>query len=137
MKALSALLAVAALVLAPAAAAKFKMSLTLGDSTPKVGQPFTVVIGSERDLDYDLRLIAVAPGKDWFNVTGTITGDTSRPHAQIPRDGFEVKLTRRAPNRWRGLVTFSRPGRWTLLIPNGAPVGVMIPPPVLRTIVVR
>jgi len=50
--------AVALLCLAPAASAKFKMSLALGDSTPKVGQPITVVLRADVDLDYDLKLIA-------------------------------------------------------------------------------
>jgi hypothetical protein len=55
--------AVVALCVAPAATAKFRLSLALGDSSPKVGQPVTVVLRAGVDLDYDLKLIAVAPGK--------------------------------------------------------------------------
>lgn len=129
--------AVLALFVAPAASAKFKMWLTLGDSSPKVGQPITVVVHSGVDLDYDLKLIAVAPGKSWYNVVGVVTGDSRIAKARIPRDGFAVPLLRVAPNRWRGLVKFPRAGRWRLVIPNGAPQGFMIPPPVMRPVVVR
>ena len=88
---------VVVLSLAPAANAKFKMWLTVGDSTPRVGQPTTVVVHAERDLDYDLKLIAVAPGKSWYDVVGRVTGDSSSARATIPRDGFAVPLTRTAP----------------------------------------
>ena len=128
--------AVLALCVAPVASAKFKMWLTIGDSTPRIGQSVTVVLHAERDLDYDLKLIAVAPGKSWYDVVGRVTGDSSRARASIPRDGFAVPVTRIAPNRWRALVKFPRPGRWRLIIPNGAPVGFMIPPPVVQTVVV-
>ena len=125
-----------ALCLAPVASAKFKMWLTIGDSTPRIGQAVTVVLHAERNLDYDLKLIAVAPGKSWYDVVGRVTGDSSRARASIPRDGFAVPVTRIAPNRWRAFVKFPRPGRWRLIIPNGAPVGFMIPPPVVQTVVV-
>lgn len=127
---------VLALCLAPAASAKFRLWLTVGDSTPAVGQPVAVVLHSERNLDYDLKLIAVAPGKSWYDVVGVVTGDSRIAKASIPRDGFGVPVRRIAPNRWRAVVRFRRPGRWRLVIPNGAPDGFMIPPPVMRTIVV-
>lgn len=128
--------AVLALCLVPAATAKFRISLALGDSTPAVRQPVTVVVRSGVDLDYDLKLIAVAPGKSWYDVVGVITGDSRIARANIPRDGFAIRLVRRAPNRWHGLVRFPRAGRWRLVVPNGAPVGFAIPPPVMRTVVV-
>lgn len=126
----------ALLSVVPSAGAKFPMSLTLGDSTPSVGQPITVVLRAGVDLDYDLKLIAVAPGKKLYNVVGVVTGDSSLARAQIPRDGFAVPVRRTAPNRWRAYVTFPRAGKWRLVIPNGAPVGFMIPPPVVRTVAV-
>jgi hypothetical protein len=131
-------LAVAAvlLVLAPAASAKIKLSLAVG-ATTEAGRPMTVVLGSEVPLDFDLKLIAVAPGKSWYDVVGKVTGDASRPHAVIPRDGFAVGVVRTAPNRWRAVVRFPRPGTWRLLIPNEAPEGFMVPPPLVRRIVVR
>jgi hypothetical protein len=128
--------AVLALCLAPVASAKFRMWLTVGDGTPRIGQSITVVLHAERDLDYDLKLIAVAPGKSLRDVVGRVTGDSSRARASIPRDGFSVPVARIAPNRWRAIVKFPRPGRWRLIIPNGAPVGFTIPPPVVRTVVV-
>jgi hypothetical protein len=136
MKALVAL-SVVALCAAPVATAKFKMWLAIGDTTPAVGQPVTVVLRSEVKLDYDLKLIAVGPGKSWYDVVGVVTGDSVIAKAKIPHDGFAVPLVRVAPNRWRGIVKFPRRGRWRLVVPNGAPQGFMIPPPVMRPVLVR
>jgi hypothetical protein len=62
-----------------------------------------------------------------FRVVATITGDTSHPDPNVDRHGFEIRLARIAPNRWRGTARFARPGRWRLVVPNWAPVGVVIP----------
>jgi hypothetical protein len=118
---------IAALVLCTSAAAKLSISIAASDPTPAVGQRVTLVVRSERALAYDLRLIAVAPGQPVFRVVATITGDTSRPDPEVTRHGFEIRLTRAAPNRWSGIARFSRPGRWRVVVPNGAPVGVVIP----------
>ena len=130
-------IAVLALFVTPAAAAKFRLSLALGAGSPKAGQPITVVLRSGIDLDYDLELIAVAPGRSWYDVVGVVTGDSVLAQARIPRDGFAVPVVRVAPNRWRALVTFPRAGRWRLIVPNWGPEGFAIPPPLTRFIVVR
>jgi hypothetical protein len=119
--------ALVALVVCGSALAKFRISIAASDATPAVGQRVTLVVRSEQALDHDLRLIAVAPGQPVFRVVATITGDTSRPDPNVDRHGFEVKLTRTAPNRWRGVARFTRVGRWRVVVPNGAPVGVIIP----------
>jgi hypothetical protein len=124
------------LVLAPSASAKFKLWLTVGDRTPKVMQRVPVVVHSEAQLSFNLRLVAVAPDKSWWDVVGTVTGDASRVHANLPRDGFEIPLHRLSNRAWRGVVRFPRRGRWQLVVPNEAPDGIMIPPPVRRQIVV-
>lgn len=129
--------AVLALCVAPAATAKFRLSLALGDGSPTVGQPITVVLRAVIDLDYDLELIAVAPGKSWYDVVGVVTGDSVLAKASIPRDGFAVPVVRVAPNRWRAFVTFPRAGRWRLIVPNWGPNGFAIPPPLTLTVVVR
>lgn len=126
MKALAAL-AVVALVVCGSALAKFKISIAASDTTPAMGQRVTLVVRSERALDHDLRLIAVAPGQPVFRVVATITGDTSRPDPNVARHGFEIDLTRVAPNRWRGTARFTRAGRWRVVVPNWAPAGVVIP----------
>jgi hypothetical protein len=137
MKALS-VTAIVALVLCASASAKFQISITGSDTTPAVGQPVTMIVHSERELDYNLRLIAVAPGRNIFRVVASITGDTSRPDPNIARNGFEVPLVRVAPDRWRGTVRFRSTGRWRVVVPNGAPVGVVMPAGVARlTIVVH
>ena len=126
MKALAAT-GVVALVLCSAALAKFQISVAANDTTPAVGQPVTLTMRSERRLDYNLRLIAVAPGRNIFRVVATITGDTGHPAPNIARNGFEVPLVKIAPNRWRGTVRFRSTGRWRVVVPNWAPVGVVIP----------
>jgi len=124
--------AIVALVLCAAASAKFRIAVAASDATPALGQRVTVVVRSEQKLDYNLRLIAVAPGRNIFRVVATITGDTSHPDPNITRNGFEVRLVRVAPDRWRGTVRFRSTGRWRLVVPNGAPVGVVIPAGVAR-----
>jgi hypothetical protein len=126
MKALGVAGFLALLVCAPVLA-KFGISIATSDTTPTVGQRVTVVVRSGRALDYELRLVAVAPGQPVFRVVATITGDTSHPDPNVARHGFEIQLVRIASNRWRGVARFSRSGRWRLVVPNGAPVGVIIP----------
>jgi hypothetical protein len=123
---------VVALILCASAFAKFQISVTASDTTPAAGQRVTLIVRSERRLDYNLRLIAVAPGRNIFRVVATITGDTRHPDPNIARDGFEVRLVRIAPNRWRGTARFRSSGRWRVVVPNGAPVGVVIPAGVAR-----
>jgi hypothetical protein len=127
-----------ALVLCASALAKFQISVAASDTTPAVGKLVTLTVRSEESLDFDLRLIAVAPGRNIFRVVATITGDTSRPDPNVARNGFEVPLLRVAPDRWRGTVRFRSTGRWLVVVPNGAPAGVVLPAGVARlTITVR
>ena len=126
-----ALAVLVAIVAVPAASAKGRITVSVADRTPGVGQRFAVDVrtGFVVPAGDWLRLIAVAPGKDWYQVVGTVTGDSSRTHADIPRDGFEITLARVAPKRWRALVRLPRAGRWRLVLPNGTHVGFMVPPP--------
>ena len=118
-------------IAAPVALAKGRISVALGNSTPRVGQPFTVYVRTGWVVPPNdwLRLIAVAPEKGWYDVVGTVTGDSSRTHANIPHDGFEIKLVRVGPRNWRAVVRLPRPGRWRLVVPNGTHLGFMVPPP--------
>jgi hypothetical protein len=120
-----------AAIAAPAALAKGRISVALGDPTPRVGQPFTVYVRTGWVIPSNdwLRLIAVAPQKGWYDVVGTVTGDSSRAHANIPHDGFEIRLMRVGSRNWRAVVRLPRPGHWRLVIPNGTHVGFMVPPP--------
>jgi hypothetical protein len=131
MRAAAVAVLVAALVSVPGAFAKGRITVTVSDRTPRVGQAFTVDVRTgfvvpENDW---LRLIAVAPGMDWYQVVGTVTGDSSQTQATIPRDGFEIRLTRVAAERWRALVHLPRPGRWRIVLPNGTHAGFMVSPP--------
>jgi hypothetical protein len=120
-----------AAIVAPSAAAKGGIAVVLADSTPRVGQPFTVSVSTDYVVPADdwLRLIAVAPQKNWYDVVGKVTGDSSRAHANIPHDGFEIKLVRVTSKQWRAVVRLPRPGRWRLVVPNGTHLGFMVPPP--------
>ena len=101
-----------AAIAAPAAFAKGHISVKLGNGTPRVGQPFTVYVRTGYVVPSDdwLRLIAVAPGKDWYDVVGTVTGDSSKTHANIPHDGFEIKLVRTGQYTWRAVVKLPQVG---------------------------
>jgi hypothetical protein len=55
---------IVALALCASASAKFQISIAASDTTPAVGQPVTLTVRSGRKLDYNLRLIAVAPGRN-------------------------------------------------------------------------
>ncbi|HWB21968.1 MAG TPA: hypothetical protein VG652_03670 [Gaiellaceae bacterium] len=125
---------VLALVAAAPAAAKFKLTLAFGDSSPTVGQPITVVLRTEGVLSRadGMKLVAVAPGRSMFDVIGVVTGASSLARAVIPRDGFGIALTRVAPHRWRAFVQFPRAGSWQIVVPNWGPVGYAIPPPLVR-----
>ena len=127
----AALLVCLAAVGAPTALAKGRLSVVVGASTPRVGQAFPVVVRTGYVVPANdwLRLIAVAPGKGWYDVVGRVTGDSAIAHANIPHDGFEIKLRRLAPKTWRAVVRLPRPGRWRLVVPNGTHVGFMVPPP--------
>lgn len=120
-----------AAVAAPAASAKGRLTVTLGNPTPRANQAFVVYVRTGYVVPRNdwLRLIAVAPGRDWYDVVGTVTGDSSRAHAPIPPDGFEVKLARTGAYTWRALVRLPRAGRWRLVVPNGTHIGFMTPPP--------
>jgi hypothetical protein len=119
------------LIAAPGAFAKGRIVVRVADRTPGVGQPFAVDVRTDYVVPANdwLRLIAVAPGRGWYDVVGAVTADSSRARARIPHDGFEIALERIAPRRWRAAVRLPRPGRWRLMVPNGTHVGFMVPPP--------
>jgi hypothetical protein len=128
---LALVIAVMTLIIVPAASAKGQIRVRVGDSTPAVGQAFTVYVHAEYRVPANdwLRLIAVAPGKSWYDVVGRVTGDSQIARADIPHDGFEIKMRRLGPSDWRATVRLPRPGRWRLVVPNGTHVGFMLPPP--------
>ena len=93
-----------AAIAAPAAFAKGRILVKLGDSTPRVGHSFTVYVRTDYVVPPNdwLRLIAVAPNKNWYDVVGAVTGDSSIAQANIPHDGFEIRLVHRTEELARG-----------------------------------
>ena len=78
-----------AFLVVPSAFAKGHISVRLGDGTPRVDQKFTVYVrtGYEVPAGDWLRLIAVAPGKGWYDVVAVVTGDSKLARANVPQDG--------------------------------------------------
>ena len=70
---------IVALILCAPAFARFQISVAASDPTPAVGQRVTMIVHSERRLDFNLRRIAVAPGKNIFRVVDTINGRYKPP----------------------------------------------------------
>jgi hypothetical protein len=111
------------------------MTMSLGDSSPNVGQPITVVLRLDTVSKPQVMVIAVAPGRGWYDVVGVATGQSRIARADLPRDGFRVDLTHVGGDRWRAYVSFPRRGDWRLVVPNwGGVPGIAIPPPIMRTI---
>jgi hypothetical protein len=127
----------AVLLLAPAADAKFRMRLTLSPGAPRSGEPVRVRLRTEAPLEASalMRLVVVAPGANLMDVVAKATGN--RPgYPAVILDSFAVRLTQATPTAWVGEVTFARPGRWRLVIPNFGVPGYAIPPPLVRTVLV-
>lgn len=122
MKVLAAVLA--ALALAPAAEAKFRIRLTLSDATPAVEQRVRVSLRAEvaDPAGIELRLIAQPPGVH----RDVALGRESRYRVPLVLSG----------SVWRGTLRFSRPGRWFLIVPNWGAPGYAIPPPLVRSVLV-
>ena len=120
-----------AFLVVPSAFAKGQISVRLGDGTPRVDQKFTVYVRTGYAVPAGdwLRLIAVAPGKGWYDVVGVVTGDSKLARASVPQDGFGVPLVRTGPFTWRAMVSLPRAGKWRLVVPNFGHAGFMVPPP--------
>jgi len=111
--------------------AKGNISVRLGNGAPRAGQTFTVYVRTSYAVPADdwLRLVAVAPGRDWYDVVGVVTGDSTIANATLPRDGFGIPLVRTSELTLRAKVTLPRTGRWRLVVPNYGHAGFMVPPP--------
>ncbi len=128
---MAALVVCVAALAVPSAFAKGQIAVRLGDGWPRVGQGFTVYVRTSYPVPADdwLRLIAVAPGRDWYDVVGVVTGDSRLARAKIPRDGFGLELVRTGELTWRAVVRLPRVGKWRLVVPNYGHAGFMVPPP--------
>jgi hypothetical protein len=126
---------VLALAVAPGAAAKFRMSLSLKPAAPLADQPVEVTVTTDRALppDHRLRLVAVAPGVEMYAALKALL----RAPKSVSWHGLDVWLQRSGPREWRAALQFHGPGRWVLVVPNFGPVGYALPPPLVRAIRVR
>jgi hypothetical protein len=116
------LVALVALVLVPAAEAKFRLRMILSDGHPTVAQTVLVTLRADpvQPADAKLELVAVPPGVKLYP-------------ALRSKSRYRVPVVRDAP-AWRATVRFSRPGRWLLVVPNWGRSGYAIPPPIVRLV---
>ena len=112
----------AGLLGAPAAKAKFSISLAVEPGPLWVKRPTRVTVrtGIVLPREHGLRLQAVGPGVVRYEMTF-----------------FDVRLLRTGPKTYKATVRFPRGGRWRLIVPNWGAPGSASPPPVDRALRVR
>jgi hypothetical protein len=112
----------AALVLTPAAEAKFSISLTVEPYSPMAGDPVRVTMrtGIVLPKKHGMRLNAVGPWR-----------------TELGQGFFEARLIRIGSRAFRATVRFPYAGRWRLIVPNWGAPGSAYPPPVDRPVRVR
>jgi hypothetical protein len=117
-----ALVAALALAVAPAAEAKFSISLSVEPAQPWVKQPARVIARTGITLpgDHGLRLHVVGPGRARY--------DTAVLYFRLRRIG---------PRTFGATVRFPRGGRWRLIVPNWNDQGSTSPPPAERRVRVQ
>lgn len=127
-----------ALLVAPAAHAKFRMTLSVAPAQPRAHQLVHVAIRADEPLGADavMRLGAVAPGAALMDVVAYVAQEQTA-YPVVLRGSFAVHLRRVNASTWRGTLRFPRTGRWRLVVPNWGAPGYAMPPPIVRTIRVR
>src|SRR5581483_4036147 len=122
-----------ALVAAPPADAKFRMRLELSTAQPRAGAAVHVRLRTDADLDATalMRVVAVAPGAALMDVVARATGGSVSGRPRI-YESFALRLTQTGPRLFEGELTFARPGRWRLVVPNWGAPGYAMPPPLVR-----
>jgi hypothetical protein len=117
-----ALMAALALAVAPAAEAKFSISLSVEPAQPWVKQPARVIArtGVTLPRDHGLRLHVVGPGRARY--------ETAVSYFRFRRIG---------PRAFGATVRFPRGGWWRLIVPNWNDQGSTSPPPAERRVRVQ
>lgn len=134
--------------LAPGAAAKFHVALSVSPSQPRVGVPVAVAIrtGDTGTGACRMRLVALAPGADrqtaldaLVNGGATVSGPSGPMWHRVrttPRLGLRIATRRTGQTAWRATVRFPRAGRWELVVPNWCAPGYAMPQPAVRVVTV-
>ena len=117
-----ALVAAALVCTQPAAAKKFRITITVEPAHIWAKQPTRILVHTSRVLarNHDLRL----------DVVGPYYADTGNPY-------LEPRLRRTGPKTYTATVRFPRAGNWRLIVPNWIASGSASPPPADRTVRVR
>jgi hypothetical protein len=117
-----ALVAALALAVAPAAEAKFTISLSVEPTQPWVKRPARVIArtGVTLSKEHGLQLHVVGPGRVRYETAV-----------------FYFRLRRIGPRAFAATVRFPRGGRWRVIVPNWNAEGSTSPPPAERTVRVR
>jgi hypothetical protein len=125
---------IAAFIAAPGASAKVAVHLKGAPLSPRAKSEVRVTITTDPAMtqrDAVMRLYALAHGVDLYGALSALMGG----YLMFQR-AFAVELTREG-GTWRGKLRFPRAGRWRLVIPNEGAPGYMIPPPVIRRVLVH
>jgi hypothetical protein len=138
---------IVALLVVPAAGAKFGLSMRLSEDAPRAGDRVRVVLEADAHQGAcRMRLVAVAPRVDRdLALEALVNGSAAvfRPDGSVrrfepsPRLGFLVPLRRTGPGAWRGELRFPRAGVWHLVVPNWCAPGIASPRPLDRALTVR
>jgi hypothetical protein len=110
------------LLAAPAAEAKFRISLTVEPAHLWAKRPAPVIVrtGIVLPRGHGLRLHVVGPGR-----------------ARYDNAVLYYRLLRIGPRAFKATVRFPRGGRWRLIVPNWSAQGSAHPPPVDRAVMVQ
>jgi hypothetical protein len=134
--------------LAPGAAAKFRVALSVSSPHPRAGAAVEVVIrtGDVGTGSCRMRLVAIAPGADRQTALdalvngGTTVSGPSGPMSHrlraTARLGLRIATRRTGATTWRAVGRFPRPGRWQLVVPNWCAPGYAMPQPAVRVVTV-
>jgi hypothetical protein len=136
-----------ALLVVPAAGAKFEVSLRLSEDMPRAHDRVRVALEADAHQGAcRMRLVAVAPRVDRERALEALVNGSAavfRPDGSVrrvppsPRLGFLVPLRRTGPGTWRGELRFPRSGAWHLVVPNWCAPGIASPRPLDRVLTVR
>jgi hypothetical protein len=127
----------------PAVGKGLELSLDVLPTAPVAGERLEIELRGELTVSTEkecsgMRVIAVAPGISIARALKVVEGGVG-PRRIGARDAFRLQTLRRVGDlHWTARLRPSKPGRWTLVVPNLCSSGYVLPVGFLRrTIEVR